>query len=437
MASQEISGHTALAAVPAVDDLFVLVDVSDTTDAPSGTTKKIVRTNALGQSVNAQTGTTYTVLTSDFFKLVTHTNAAAIAVTLPQAGVNFPAGWFCFVQNRGAGAVTITPTTSTIDGAASLILNQNEGVLIVSDGTNYFTMRGKSAGGVAPGDHNHTSGAGDGGLLSGAGIDTFLEFDEVVAPSTPASAKVRLYVKADGKIYIKDDAGTETDLTTGGGGGASDDFETWREMITYAQTGGTTYDQVGMAIPDVVGTKTNNNDATAPFVKHTTLANIGANGGIDNPGTQDTDSDWKSILYALFKTDADISSIRIAFGWTQAVDPDSQPTNNMALIWYATDLHGTAFWRCTNRNNAGTETETVTSLAVATGTAYRFKIDWSDKSQIVYSYHNGSAWVVLATHTTNLPANDTMAWLMMCSALAASARAISISFVKLLVRLVT
>lgn len=150
MASQEISGHTALAAIPAVDDLFVLVDVSDTTDAPTGTTKKIVRTNALGQSVNAQTGTTYTVLTSDFFKLVTHTNASAIAVTLPQAGVNFPAGWFFFVQNRGAGAVTITPTTSTIDGAASLVLNQNEGAMIASDGTNYFTMRGIGVGSGGP-----------------------------------------------------------------------------------------------------------------------------------------------------------------------------------------------------------------------------------------------------------------------------------------------
>lgn len=161
MASQEISAHTALAVVPAVDDLMIVVDVSDTTDAPTGTTKKIVRTNALGQSVNAQTGTSYTVLTADFFKLVTFTNAAAIAVTLPQAGVNFPAGWFCFVQNRGAGAVTITPTTSTIDGAATLVLNQNEGVLIVSDGTNYFTMRGKPQIGVG--------GAGD---VTGPGSST-------------------------------------------------------------------------------------------------------------------------------------------------------------------------------------------------------------------------------------------------------------------------
>jgi hypothetical protein len=38
--------------------------------------------------------------------------------------------------------LTITPTTSTIDGAATLALTTGQGVLICSDGTNYFTSRG-------------------------------------------------------------------------------------------------------------------------------------------------------------------------------------------------------------------------------------------------------------------------------------------------------
>lgn len=92
---------------------------------------------------NAQTGTTYTVLTGDRNKLVTFTNASAIAVTLPQAGAGFENGWMAAFQNRGAGLVTITPTTSTIDGAASITLSQNQGVMIFSDGTDYFTMRGR------------------------------------------------------------------------------------------------------------------------------------------------------------------------------------------------------------------------------------------------------------------------------------------------------
>jgi hypothetical protein len=102
--------------------------------------------------VNAQTGTTYTYVTGDRGKLVTHTNAAAIAGTLPQAGsAGFETKWYAWVQNRGAGTLTITPTTSTIDGAATLALTTGQGALIVSDGTNYFTMRGigGSAGSVA------------------------------------------------------------------------------------------------------------------------------------------------------------------------------------------------------------------------------------------------------------------------------------------------
>lgn len=99
--------------------------------------------------VNSQTGTSYTIQSGDRAKLITHSNASATAYTLPQANSStFPDGWFVSVQNRGAGAVTITPSTSTIDGATSLILNQDEGVDIHSNGTNYFTKRAKAVVGL-------------------------------------------------------------------------------------------------------------------------------------------------------------------------------------------------------------------------------------------------------------------------------------------------
>lgn len=41
--------------------------------------------------------------------------------------------------------------------------------------------------------------------------------NEAAAPGTPATAKVAIYAKADGKVYCKDDAGTESDLTAGSG----------------------------------------------------------------------------------------------------------------------------------------------------------------------------------------------------------------------------
>lgn len=88
--------------------------------------------------VNAQSGTSYTVLSSDENKLVTFNNGSAVAVTLPQAnGAGFTSGAFFYLFNRGAGAVTVTPTTSIINGGATIVLNQNQGAYIVSDGTNY------------------------------------------------------------------------------------------------------------------------------------------------------------------------------------------------------------------------------------------------------------------------------------------------------------
>jgi hypothetical protein len=55
------------------------------------------------------------------------------------------------VQNRGAGTLTITPTTSTVDGASSLALTTGQGRRIASDGTNYFTQRGIGGGGTFTG----------------------------------------------------------------------------------------------------------------------------------------------------------------------------------------------------------------------------------------------------------------------------------------------
>lgn len=87
--------------------------------------------------IRAVTTTSDTILSSDAAKLVTYSNGSAIAVTLPQATGSFAAGFAFSVQNLGAGTVTITPTTSTINGASTLAVTTNQGCDIVSDGTNW------------------------------------------------------------------------------------------------------------------------------------------------------------------------------------------------------------------------------------------------------------------------------------------------------------
>lgn len=95
-------------------------------------------TSIFSSGVNAQTGTSYTVVSGDLGKLVTHSNASATADTLPQCGsAGFPAGWVTTLVNLNSGIVTITPTTSTINGAASFALNWKNSTSVWCDGTNY------------------------------------------------------------------------------------------------------------------------------------------------------------------------------------------------------------------------------------------------------------------------------------------------------------
>lgn len=106
-------------------------------------------------TVNAQTGTTYTFVNTDcdptLRTVVTFSNAAAVAVTLPQAGAsgNFAA---CTIKvvNLGVGIVTITPTTSTINGTSTLVVPSKSSAVISNDSTglstgNYMAELGNSS----------------------------------------------------------------------------------------------------------------------------------------------------------------------------------------------------------------------------------------------------------------------------------------------------
>jgi hypothetical protein len=60
-------------------------------------------------ATNTQTGTTYTLALSDNGKLVTLSNASAIAVTIPlNSSIALPVGAVIMMSSFGAGAVTIS-----------------------------------------------------------------------------------------------------------------------------------------------------------------------------------------------------------------------------------------------------------------------------------------------------------------------------------------
>ena len=128
---------------------------------------------------NLRAGTTYTIANADCGTLNNFSNAAAIAVTLPQAGSggNFANGWYNDVCSIGAGTATITPTTSTIGGVATLVLTTGKCARIVSDGTNYQVVTyGGGGGGGTPGgtsgqiQYNNASAFGGFGNWDGSAI---------------------------------------------------------------------------------------------------------------------------------------------------------------------------------------------------------------------------------------------------------------------------
>ncbi len=99
------------------------------------------------ESVNAQTGSSYSIADSDRAKLITASNTGAQAWSIAQAGTsgNFAAGWFSDIKNistAAAGVVTITPTTSTINGASTFAIAPGQSARIISDGTNYQAIFG-------------------------------------------------------------------------------------------------------------------------------------------------------------------------------------------------------------------------------------------------------------------------------------------------------
>lgn len=183
MATQMISQMDPLTDDLADDDLLVVVDSSDLTDSPEGTTKRMdgqqiiakkLKTTtgptvlaigaiadgeflkrsgstivsdsptAAAASINPQTGTTYTIQASDNGKVITCSNAGAITVTVPSGlGVGFN----CMVIQKGAGQVTFSPSSTTINNRQShtKIAGQHGIVSLVADVANNFYLGGDTA----------------------------------------------------------------------------------------------------------------------------------------------------------------------------------------------------------------------------------------------------------------------------------------------------
>lgn len=100
-------------------------------------------------SLNAQTGTTYTLVATDASKVVTATNSSAITITVPPA--TYVAGDIITVINSGAGLVTfaagsgVTIVSTGATAAAPAIRAQYAAAQVICTASNTFTIVGDIA----------------------------------------------------------------------------------------------------------------------------------------------------------------------------------------------------------------------------------------------------------------------------------------------------
>jgi hypothetical protein len=109
-------------------------------------TNKTLTAPIINLALNAQTGTTYTLVAADSGKLVTSSNASPVVITIPPS--IFAAGEMVNVQSIGAGltsfgagaGVTITSTGAT--SAAPILRAQFSACTIICTASNVFTVIG-------------------------------------------------------------------------------------------------------------------------------------------------------------------------------------------------------------------------------------------------------------------------------------------------------
>jgi hypothetical protein len=141
-----VAGTNTLTLPPTTSDTLVGVAASQTLTGKTLTSPTIT-TPTLRLSINAQTGTTYTLVAADAsYKLVTASNAAAITVTVPPS--IFTAGDVINLQQIGAGQVTfaqgagVTITSTGATATAPKLRAQYSACSIICTASNTFTVIG-------------------------------------------------------------------------------------------------------------------------------------------------------------------------------------------------------------------------------------------------------------------------------------------------------
>lgn len=122
MADATLASLTATTALSNGDLLYAVRDPGGTPlDRKITTADTALAMNAMAQAINAQTGTTYTLVNADAGKLVTFSSGGATTVTVGTA-LSLTSGQRIDMLATGAGQVTVASGGATLNGTPGLKL---------------------------------------------------------------------------------------------------------------------------------------------------------------------------------------------------------------------------------------------------------------------------------------------------------------------------